>query len=147
MTIARRPMPPCLSSRNSVTSRAVSSNRYAKTPKTPRWRRSWRRTRDTRGNRGEGRRWGGMLDESKNPNRTAELCDIMWWHIKDLDQVRLLKKRPSLERRLRVVHALAQLSGAYLKVVEADAVMAAVPTLQAQVQQLLAESRNGHGHP
>ena len=88
-----------------------------------------------------------MLDESKNPNRTTELCDILWWHIKDLDQVRLLKKRPSLERRLKVVHALAQLSGAYLKVVEADAVMAAVPTLQAQVQQLLAESRHRYGHP
>jgi hypothetical protein len=97
-----------------------------------------------------GPRWGGegvVPDESQNPQRIAELADILWAHIRGLDQVRLLKRPPSLDRRLKVAHALGQLSAAYLKVVEADAVMAAVPTLQAQVQQLLAESRNGHGHP
>jgi hypothetical protein len=91
-----------------------------------------------------------MPDNTENPRRIAELSGILWAHIQDLDQVRLLKRRPSLERRLRVVHALSQLSAAYLKVVEVDAVLEAVPALQAQVQhlrQLVAESRNGHGHP
>jgi hypothetical protein len=91
-----------------------------------------------------------MPDNAENSSRIAELSDILWGHIKDLDQVRFLKKRPSLERRLRVVHALSQLSAAYLKVVEVDAVLEAVPALQAQVQhlrQLVAESHHGNGHP
>ena len=87
-----------------------------------------------------------MADEAEKTQRIAELADILWAHIRDLDQVRRLKRRPSLERRLKVAHAIGQLSAAYLKVAEADAVMAEVPTLKTQVQQLLAESRNGHGH-
>jgi len=59
--------------------------------------------------------------------------------------VRHLKRKPSVEKLLRVAHAVAQLSGAYLKAAEAEAVMATVPELKAQVQQLLTESRNGHG--
>ena len=83
----------------------------------------------------------------ENPNRIEALGEIIWGHIVDLDRTRFQRKRPSLEMRIKVGHAVGQLSAAYLRVVEADAVMAAVPTLQAQVQQLLAESRNGHGHP
>jgi hypothetical protein len=91
-----------------------------------------------------------MPDNAENSSKIAELRDILWAHIHDLDQVRLLKRRPSLERRLKVVHALSQLSASYLKVVEVDAVLEAVPALQAQVQQLrqlVAESQHGNGHP
>jgi hypothetical protein len=40
-----------------------------------------------------GPRWGGegvVPDESQNPQRIAELADILWAHIRGLDQVRLL---------------------------------------------------------
>ena len=97
-----------------------------------------------------GPRWGAegvSPDESENPNRIAELGEILWAHIRDLDRVRFLKRPPSLDRRLKVAHALGQLSAAYLKVMEADAVMATVPTLQEQVHQLQREARNGHQHP
>jgi hypothetical protein len=97
-----------------------------------------------------GPRWGGegvVPEEPHNLKRIAELADILWGHIQELDKYRFMKKRQPLDRKLKIAHAVSQLSAAYLKVVEADAVMAAVPTLQAQVQQLLAESRNGHGHP
>jgi hypothetical protein len=87
-----------------------------------------------------------MPDNTENPSRIAELRDILWGHIQDLDQVRRLKKRPSLERRLKVVHALSQLSASYLKVVEVDAVLEAVPALEAQVQELIRASRNGTRH-
>ena len=86
-----------------------------------------------------------MPEDRETLKRTAELCEILWGFILDLERVRHVKRRPSLEKLLRVAHAVSQLSGAYLKAAEADAVLASVPTLQAQVQQLLAESRNGHG--
>jgi len=97
-----------------------------------------------------GPRWGveGVApDEDENHNRIAELADILWGHIQELDRYRFMKKRQPLDCKLKIAHAVSQLSAAYLKVVEADAVMAAVPTLQAQVHQLLRESRNGHSHP
>jgi hypothetical protein len=97
-----------------------------------------------------GPRWGAegvTPDEPQNHNRIAELAEILWGHIRELDRYRFMKKRQPLDRKLKIAHAVSQLSAAYLKVVEADAVMASVPTLQAQVKQLLAESRNGPGHP
>jgi hypothetical protein len=87
-----------------------------------------------------------MSDDTENPRRIAELREILWAHIQDLDQVRRLKRRPSLERRLKVVHALSQLSASYLKVVEVNAVLETVPELQAQMQEVLRASRNGHRH-
>jgi hypothetical protein len=88
-----------------------------------------------------------MPDDGRNPNRTTELCEILWGYIQDFERVRHLKKRPSLDKLLRVAHAVSQLTGAYLKAAEAEAVLGSVPALQAQVQELLRESRNGHGHP
>jgi hypothetical protein len=34
---------------------------------------------------------GVVPDESQNPQRIAELADILWAHIRGLDQVRLLR--------------------------------------------------------
>jgi hypothetical protein len=79
-----------------------------------------------------------MPDEPGIPNRTAELCDILWGFILDLDRVRHLKKRPSLDQRLRVVHALSQLSGAYLKAAEVSDLTARVAALEAAMAE-----RNG----
>jgi hypothetical protein len=84
-----------------------------------------------------------MGGDTENPHRITALCGILWGHILDLDAVRSQRKRPSLERRLKVAHAVSQLSGAYLKAAEADAVLNAVPALQEQVQELLRASRNG----
>jgi hypothetical protein len=85
-----------------------------------------------------------VSDPQESVNRIKAIGDILWGFMQDLAKVQALKKRPSLEQRLKVAHAVSQLAAAYLKVAEADAVMSTVPDLKAQVQQLL-ESRNGHG--
>jgi hypothetical protein len=88
-----------------------------------------------------------MPDGHENPSRIAELGEILWGHIQQLDKYRHMRKRQPLTTKLRVAHAISQLSASYLKVVEADAALHAVPELQTQLQEVLRTSRNGHHHP
>jgi hypothetical protein len=86
-----------------------------------------------------------MPDDREIPNRTVELGEIVWRCILDLERVYHLRKRPSLERRLKVAHAMAQLSGAYLKVAEAADLSARLAQLEAVVEGLRHhEGSNGH---
>src|SRR5262245_50570826 len=73
---------------------------------------------------------GGRSVETDIPNHTAELCEMLWGFRQDLDRVRHQKRKPSVEKVLRVVHAVAQLSGAYLKAVEFRSVYDELPELK-----------------
>jgi hypothetical protein len=77
------------------------------------------------------------------PNRTAALAEILWGFIQDMDKVRHWKRKPSLDKLLRVAHAVSQLSGAYVKVTEAGEI-AALEARLAAVEALLQGSTNGH---
>jgi hypothetical protein len=87
-----------------------------------------------------------MRGVTADPNRTKELGEILWAYIEEFERVRHLRKRPSVDKMIRVSHAVSQLAGMYLKVVETDAALRTVPELQAQVQELIRASRNGHRH-
>jgi hypothetical protein len=86
-----------------------------------------------------------VSENVKTSSRIDALEDIIWGFIQDLAKVQALKKRPSLEQRLKVAHAVSQLSASFLKVAEAKAVFSTVPDLQAQLRQLAAT--NGHADP
>lgn len=87
-----------------------------------------------------------MPETPETSNRITALADILWGFIQDLERVRHQKRKPSVDKVLRVAHAVSQLSAAYLKVAEADVVFREVPDLQERIRQLAA-STNGHEHP
>jgi hypothetical protein len=85
-----------------------------------------------------------VAETQESVNRIKRLADILWGFIEDLERTGHLIRKPTVEKALRISHAISQLSAAYLKVAEAEVVMATVPELKAQVRQLM-ESRNVHG--
>jgi hypothetical protein len=88
-----------------------------------------------------------MRGVTADPNRTKELGEILWAYIEEFERIRHLRKRPSVDKMIRVSHAVSQLAGMYLKVVETDAALRTIPELQAQVQDLIRASRNGQSPP
>jgi hypothetical protein len=86
-----------------------------------------------------------MMETTEISNHINELCEILWGFISHLDRVRHTKKPAAVDKVLRVSHAIAQLSGAYLKAVEAQALYQEVPELRERLATLQAHQRNGHG--
>jgi hypothetical protein len=81
-----------------------------------------------------------MPDEPEIPNRTAELREILWHFVEDLERIRHLRRKPSLDKLLRVVHAVSQLSGAYLRAAEVSDLTARVAALEAALVERAAQN-------
>jgi hypothetical protein len=60
--------------------------------------------------------------------------------------VRHLKRRPSLEKLLRVAHAVSQLSGAYMKAIESISLAEFDKRLTALEAETPEMTRNGTSH-
>jgi hypothetical protein len=78
----------------------------------------------------------------RKPGDLHDLQCVLWTLIRDLEEVLYADPRPdealSLEDRLRITHAVSQVSGSYLKVVE----LGAIERQMSDLEQLA----HGNGH-
>jgi len=83
----------------------------------------------------------------RKPGDTRDLQCILWTLIREVeDRVFEPQAEPlMLDDLLRIAHAMAQLSGSYLKVCEVATLEQGMQDMEALVQSLQA-SRNGNGH-
>jgi hypothetical protein len=86
-----------------------------------------------------------MPETNESANDIRNLREILWGHIHTLDRVRGFKRRPSVDKYLRVAHGIAQLSGVLLKVIEVETKVVEQSDLEARLDELEAKMKTTRG--